>query len=104
MADTAASGATPISRASRSATSIQASMAPTRMGTYQWRGARSSTSQVSSSGAWVPMWSGWKTRMNTPGPSWGAIMIPAAMSIRTMPSRPVARPRASIAPVSTTSV
>ena len=35
MADTAASGATPISRASRSATSIQASMAPTRMGTYQ---------------------------------------------------------------------
>ena len=32
MADTTASGATPISRASRSATSIQASMAPTRIG------------------------------------------------------------------------
>ena len=49
------------------------------------------------------MWSGWKIRMYTPGPSCGATMIPAAMNMRTMPSRPVARPRPSRPPVSTTS-
>ena len=36
-------------------------------GTYQLRGARSRTSQVSSSGTEVPMWSGWKIRMNDAG-------------------------------------
>ena len=72
-------------------------------GTYQLRGARSRTSQVSSNGTEVPMWSGWKIRMYTPGPSCGATMIPAAMNMRTMPSRPVARPRPSRPPVSTTS-
>ncbi len=50
------------------------------------------------------MWSGWSTRMKTPEPSCGATMIPAAMSKRTMPSRPLAWPRPSSPPISTTSV
>ena len=73
-------------------------------GTNHFRGARSRTSQVSSSGTEVPVWSGWKTRMNAPAPICGATTIPAAMSRRTMPSRPLAWPRPSSPAVSTNRV
>jgi len=87
-----------------SATSVHASITPTTIGTYQLRGARSSTSHVASNGTWVPTWSGWKTRMNTPGPNCGATMIPAVISMRTKPSQPVARPLASSPATRTSSV
>ena len=65
---------------------------------------RSSTSQVTSSGTEVPMCPTVSSRMKTPKPSCGASMIPPAISARTTPRRPDARPLASIAASSTASV
>ena len=73
----------PAMAAMESATSVQASSTDVITGTYQRRPPRSRTSQVSSSGTDVPMWSGEESSTLVPGPSCGASMIPAATATRT---------------------
>jgi hypothetical protein len=51
--------------------------------------ARSSSSQVSSSGTAVPMWPTERSRAKTPRPICGASMMPAAISVLIVASRPV---------------
>jgi hypothetical protein len=56
------------------------------------------------SGTAMPVWSGDKSRMWTPGLMPGATRMPAASTALTTPSAPRAVPLASSAAVSTTSV
>ena len=72
-----------------SATSAQVSSTAVSTGTYQRAGIRSSSSQVSSSGTEVPMWPTERSRAKTPRPNCGASMMPAAISVLIMASRPV---------------
>ena len=76
--------------ASRSAISTHVSNTPTSQGTYQRSSNLSMTSQMSSSGTWVPVWLGEERK---PGP--GASMMPPAIRPRTSPVVPVARPLAT---------
>ena len=101
---TRTSGTTASSSATRSAMMTQVSTMPAATGMYQRRGARSSMRKTSSSGSWVPRWSGWESSRCVALPNWGASMIPAATSRRISPSRPVARPLASRPAASTSSV
>ena len=103
-AQTRASGMTAVSTATRSAITTRVSAAPAATGMYQRRGARSSMRKMSSSGSWVPRWSGWESSRCVAFPNWGASMIPAAIASRISPSRPVARPLASRPAASTSSV
>ena len=73
-------------------------------GMYQRGRARSRSSQTASTGTDVPMWSGEEIRTLTPEFSCGASMIPAVISTRARPSRPVAVPLASSAASSIASV
>jgi len=52
-------------------------------GMYQRGRARSRISQTAMTSMEVPMWSGEEMRMFTPEASWGASMMPTAMSTRT---------------------
>ncbi len=56
---------------------------------------RSRTSQVSITGAAVPMWPTEKTRTKTPMPGCGASMIASTSAIRMIACGPWARPLAS---------
>ena len=87
-----------------SATTVAVSRTQIAATVYQRRGARSMSRKIASTGTWVPTWSGWERSTWTPLPSCGASMIPAAMSARAQPSPPLARPRASAAAASTSSV
>ena len=76
------------SSATRSAMMTQVSTTPAATGIYQRRGARSSSRKTSSSGSWVPRWSGWESSRCVALPNWGASMIPAATSQADQPLPP----------------
>ena len=99
---TATTGSTPIVITIRSPICAQASSSPAAAGTQGRRPVRSSRRKISSKGTPVPVWSGDSSSRNAPGPTCGAIMIPAAISTRTRPSLPVLFPLAS-RPARTTS-
>ena len=63
---------------STSATRAQASSSPAACGTHHRRPARSSSSQVASTGTAVPTWSGDRISTWVPTPSWGESSSPPA--------------------------
>ena len=65
---------------------------------------RSRTSQVSITGAAVPMWPTEKTRTKTPTPGWGASMIASTRAIRMIACGPRALPLASSMAIAITAV
>ena len=73
-------------------------------GTHQRSGARSRSRNSARIGTAVPAWSGFSRKTSVPPSTLGASMIAPATSARTRPSRPFARPLASIAASSTISV
>ena len=101
---TIAIGTAAVSMAIWSAITTKVRIAPNATGTYQRRGARSSRRNASSSGSWVPRWSGCDSSRCVALPNCGAIMIPAATAKRISPSRPVERPLASRPAASNSSV
>jgi len=91
-------GRAPTNMAIWSATSTQVSSAPTSHGRYRLPSpSLSIASQMSSSGTWVPVWSGEESRVAALNPGPGASMMPAGISARRRPSVPVERPLASTA-------
>ena len=103
---TSASGSPTITAASSTAVTTQARP---HAGTYQRSrarlgGRRSSSRTSRSSGTAVPTWSGLPSSTGVVHVGCGASMTPAASSARATPSAPRARPRATKAASSTSSV
>ena len=65
---------------------------------------RSRTSQVSITGAEVPMWPTEKTRTKTPTPGWGASMMASTRAIRMIACGPRLLPLASSMAIAITAV
>ncbi len=109
MRTTRTSGAMQVSSTIESPIMVQVIRTKTASGTshraaFQRSGVtRSITSQVTSTGTAVPVWSGDRSRIWV-ALSWGAIMMPAASSARAQPAPPRDRPLASSAASSTSSV
>ena len=89
---------------SSSAMRAHASPSAVSTGTYQRRGARSSSRKISRTGTEVPMWPTLSRRAATPTPSCGASMIPAAIAILITAARLVNPPRATSTASTTASV
>jgi len=98
-------GITPARSTTESARAAQASSAETTTGTHRrGRLTRSRMSRTSSSGTDVPMWSGEERSTSVPESSCGASMIPTPIAILAVAAHPVARPLATSATNSSTSV
>ena len=93
----------PVSRMIESPTIVTVNSRPTSTGTYQRGLARSISSQMTSRGTAVPVWSGESSRIEV-ALSWGDSIRPAASRARAHPAPPWTRPLARSAASSTSSV